>query len=133
VREALESLAVRLATPVIPDDELEEMQELFACVGNEIKEENFERYARSDTKFHNLIIRYCGNQTLQQLLTTLADRVHRVRIFSRARAGAHIEQSFREHCLVLGAIVERDGDKASDLMAEHLRNAGKRIADLAQD
>jgi DNA-binding GntR family transcriptional regulator len=133
VREALESLAVRLATPVIPDDELKEMQALFASVGDEIEEGNFEHYSQSDTQFHDLIIRHCGNQVLQQMLKTLADRVHRVRIFSRKRAGAHIKQSFQEHCLVLDAIVERDVAKAADLMAEHLRNAGRRIADLVQD
>jgi DNA-binding GntR family transcriptional regulator len=133
VREVLESLAVRLATSAIPDDELGEMQALFASVEAEIAEGNFELYAQSDTQFHDLITRHCGNEVLQQLLKTLADRVHRVRIFSRKQAGPHIDRSFQEHGLVLNALLERDVDSASDLMAEHLRNAGRRIADLVQE
>jgi DNA-binding GntR family transcriptional regulator len=133
VREALEALAVRLATPVIPDEELEKMQALFASAGNEIERGDFEHYFQSDTQFHDLIIRHCSNTVLEQVLGILTDRVYRVRVFSRNRSGYHMKQSFQEHCLILGAIMERDAAKAERLMAEHIRNAGKRIADLVQD
>jgi DNA-binding GntR family transcriptional regulator len=133
VREALEPLAVRLATPVIPDEELKGMQALFASVGEEMERGDFERYFQSDTQFHDLIVRHCGNAVLQQVLGALTDRVYCVRVFSGNRPGYHMRQSFREHCLMLDAIMERDGTKAERLMAEHTKNAGKRIADLVRD
>jgi DNA-binding GntR family transcriptional regulator len=133
VREVLEPLAVRLATPVIPDEELKKMQALFASVGDEIERGDFERYFQSDTRFHDLITRHCGNAVLQQVLEALTDRIYHVRIFSRNRPGYHMKQSFQEHCLILGAIMERDAAKAERLMGEHIRNAGKRIADLVRD
>jgi DNA-binding GntR family transcriptional regulator len=132
VREVLEPLAVRLATPVIPDEELKKMQALFASVGDEIERGDFERYFQSDTQFQGLVTRHCGNAVLQQVLGALTDRIYRVRIFSRNRPGYHMKQSFREHCLMLDAIMERDGTKAELLMAEHIKNAGRRIADLVQ-
>lgn len=133
VREVLEPLAVRLATPVIPDEELKEMQSLFASVGNDVERGDFEHYFQSDTQFHDLIMRYCGNEVLQQVLETLTDRIHRVRVFSRNLAVYHMEQSFGEHCLILDAIMERDVTKAERLMTRHIKNAGKRIAGLVQD
>jgi len=133
VREALESLAVRLATPVIPDEELNKMQALFASIGDEIEGGDFKRYFESDTQFHDLIVRHCGNAVLEQVLGILTDRVYRVRVFSRNRQGDHMRQSFREHCLMLDAIMERDVANAERLMAEHVRSAGKRIADLVRN
>jgi DNA-binding GntR family transcriptional regulator len=132
VREPLEALAVRLATLAIPDDELEEIQERFASICDEIESGEFERYFRSDTDFHELIARYSGNNVLQQVLGALSDRIYRVRIFSKNRPGYHMQHSFQEHCLILEAMMERDAAKAERLMAEHVRTAGKRIADLVQ-
>ena len=133
VREVLEALAVRLATPVIPDEELKEMQALFASIGDEIEGGDFERHFQSDTQFHDLIVRYCDNEVLQQVLGTITDRIYHVRVFSRNQSGYHMKESFRDHCRILDAITERDVAKAERLMAEHIRNAGKRIADLVQD
>ena len=133
VRELLEALAVRLATPLIPDEELEEIQTLFALIRDEIDRGDFERYFGSDTQFHDLIARHSGNDVLQQVLGALTDRIYRVRIFSRNRPGYHMQQSFQDHCLILEAIMERDAAKAERLMAEHIRTAGKRIADLVQN
>lgn len=133
VREVLEPLAVRLATPVIPNEDLEEMGVLFASVGDEIGRGHFEHHFQSDTQFHDLIIRHCGNEVLQQVLGTLTDRIYRIRVFSRNWPGRHMKQSFQEHGLILGAIMERDVAKAERLMAEHVEGAGKRIADLIQD
>jgi len=123
-------LAVRLATMVIPSEELEEMGAFLASVGDEIEREDFEHHFESDTQFHELIVRHCGNEVLQQVLGTLTDRIYRVRVFSRNQAGYHMKQSFRDHCRILDAITERDAAKAERLMAEHMRTAGKRIADL---
>ena len=133
VREVLEALAVRLATPVIPDEELEEMEALLASVGGEMERGDFEHHFQSDSQFHGLIVQYCGNEVLQQVLGTLTDRIYRVRVFSRNRPGYHMRQSFREHCLILEAIMQRDAAKAERLMAAHVKSAGKRIADLIQD
>jgi len=134
VRETLESLAVRLAMPVIPDEELKGMQALLASVGEEMERGDFERYFQSDTDFHALIVRHCGNKLLQQVLGTLTDRISFLRAFSRTRASHHqMRQSFQEHCLILDALMERDVAKIERLMAEHIRNSGKRIADLVRD
>jgi DNA-binding GntR family transcriptional regulator len=134
VREALEPLAVRLATPVIPDEELKGMQALLASVGEEMERGDFERYFQSDTDFHALIVRHCGNKVLQQVLGTLADRIRLLQAFSRTRASHHdMKHSFQEHCLILDALMERDVAKIERLMAEHIENARKRTADLVRD
>jgi DNA-binding GntR family transcriptional regulator len=133
VREGLESLAVELATPLIPDADLQNMQEMFAAVGDEIEEGSFDGYFESDIGFHDLLIRHSGNQVLQQVLDTLSGRIYRVRAFSWRRSGSHMQLSFAEHRAILDAIVERDVERAKELMARHVRDAGRRIADLIPD
>jgi len=133
VREVLEPLAVRLATPVIPDDELKEMEALLASISGEIERRDFECYFKSGIQFHDLVAQHCNNSVLQQLLGSLMHRVYSVPVFSKKRPVDHMRQSFREHCLVLDAIMERDVAKAGRLMAEHIKNSGKRVAELIQD
>jgi len=133
VREVLQSLAIRLATPLIPDEELKEMKASFTSVADEIGRGDLECYIESVTRFQDLITRHCGNVVLQEILGTLNDRIYRVRVFWRNRADYEPKQSLRERCLILDAIMERDSAKAERLMAEHIRNAGKRIVDLFGD
>lgn len=133
VREGLESLAVELATPLIPDADLQNMQEMFTAVGDEIEKGSFNGYFESDIGFHDLLIRHSGNQVLQQVLDTLSGRIYRVRAFSWRRSGSHMKLSFAEHRAILDAIVERDVERAKELMARHVRDAGKRIANLIPD
>lgn len=130
VREPLEAMAARLASPLIPDDELAELRALFRGLAQGgLSDGHFE----SDTRLHGLILDHCGNAVLKELLMGLSDRIHRVRRFSARQGSSHLKLSFREHRLLLDALMHRNAAEAERLMAEHIRKAGKRIVGLVQD
>ena len=94
VRGVLEALAIRLATPRIPDEILSHIREMFQSAGRMIEQGKLEGYFLSDTEFHSLIVQYAGNEVLRELLGNLSDRVYRIRVYSKNRPGRHLEESF---------------------------------------
>lgn len=130
VRQVLEPLAVKLATPLIPDDELKAFQSLLCSIDEEIVRGEFDHHLKADTALHQLILRNCGNATLEDFATLLLDRSYRIRLFSKTAPGDHIMRSHAEHCQIVDALLERDASKAECLMAKHISDAAGRIASL---
>jgi DNA-binding GntR family transcriptional regulator len=130
VREALEVLATRSAMSQIPDEELQEVQVLFDAITANTEDVRPGQYRESDVQLHQLVQDHCDNAVLQELLTHIGDRIHQVRRFSSRQGVSHLEQSFREHRRILDALLERDEAEATRLMAEHIRNARRRIVNL---
>jgi DNA-binding GntR family transcriptional regulator len=127
VRAALEGLAIRLATPNIDEDELQQLVTAFDAAEDPIEEGDFEPYFSSDVDFHHTIREYAGNPVLSRMLANLEDRLHRIRAYARRRSREHLISSFHEHQEVLNALLERDPDKAEQVMKEHLNRAAHRI------
>ncbi len=130
VRGALESLAARLATPQIPDDELEKLRIDFDSAQNGVETGDFSLYLQCDTKLHKLIVQYAHNEVLTQFIENLEERVYRIRINARRRSNLHLIQAHKEHRAVLDALIERDAEKAELQMKIHLTKAAKRLADI---
>jgi DNA-binding GntR family transcriptional regulator len=131
-RAALEGLAVRLATPVIPDEELGRLRTAFDSAQEPIEEGDLLPYFQSDLDFHSAIRQYSGNEVLKQLIENLEERLHRIRVHARERSREHPIQSYEEHRQVLAALIERDAAKAESLMKMHLNSAAKRIEQILQ-
>jgi DNA-binding GntR family transcriptional regulator len=127
VRSALESLAVRLATPAIPDDKLQSMRVAFDQAQAAIDAGDFEQYSRCDLEFHMLILDHVDNDILVNMIRKMEDRVYRIRIRARQRSTQHLVQAHKEHRLVLDALLARDGQRAEAMMKLHLENAEKRL------
>jgi DNA-binding GntR family transcriptional regulator len=130
VRGALESLAAKLATPLIPDEELENLRIDFDSAQKGIEAGDFNLYLQCDTKLHKLIFQYAGNEVLTQFIENLEDRVYRIRINARRRATQHLIQAHKEHRAVLDALIERDAEEAELQMKTHLKKDAKRLADI---
>jgi DNA-binding GntR family transcriptional regulator len=130
VREGLEVLAVSLATPHLPNAELQGLLSYFAEIEQGLAEGNYEQYIPSDARFHALFVTYVPNRLLAQMLADVHDRVTRIRNFAHGQLGAHMREAFAEHSVVLARLCERDGDGAALAMRDHLRNVTKRTLDL---
>jgi DNA-binding GntR family transcriptional regulator len=131
VRAVLEGLAVRLAAREIPQEELEAFALVLDSLDEEIADGEFEGYVENDMRFHEMILRYCGNTTLQALVRQLSDRIYRIQAYSHQISGNHMTKSHEEHRLLFKALMERDATGSERLMTEHIEKAGARIADLA--
>lgn len=130
VREGLETLAVSLTTPHLPEAELEELLAYFAEIEQGLAAGDYERYIPSDARFHALFVAYLPNRLLAQMLADVHDRVTRIRNFAHGQIGAHMREAFAEHSVVLARLCERDADGAALAMRDHLRNVTKRTLDL---
>jgi DNA-binding GntR family transcriptional regulator len=127
IRWLIESEIVRQATPVIPDDELDHLEDI-------LEEENIthDGHVEShvydvDLEFHATIASYCRNKLFTEILDRLNNRIVRVRTFALHQPGTNLEQSQAEHVAILSALRAHDAPEAGRLMELHLRNSASRI------
>jgi GntR family transcriptional regulator, rspAB operon transcriptional repressor len=130
VREALEVVAVQLATPHIPQPRLDAMQCEFDAIEAELAQDRYERYIVSDAEFHALIIEHVPNRLLVTMLEGVYDRITRVRNYSHTWPGEHMRLAFNEHRCILDALQRRDAAAAAEAMRVHLRNGTPRAIEL---
>ena len=133
VREGLEVLAVSLATPHLPEDELQELVAYFAEIEQGLAANQYEKYIPSDARFHALFVTYVPNRLLAQMLADVHDRVTRIRNFAHGQLGAHMRQAFGEHSKILTCLCARDAEGAATAMRAHLRNVTQRTLALLPD
>lgn len=88
--------------------------------------EGFDRYWRSDDRFHRLIAHQAGNTFLATAYNALGGQIQRFRLFSKlGRTGAQLAAP--EHVAILQALSERDGDRAEEAMRAHVAGAADRL------
>lgn len=130
VREGLEVMAVHLATPHLPEAELQELVTYFAEIEQGLAEGRYEQYIPSDARFHALFLTYVPNRLLAQMLADVHARVTRIRNFAHGQLGAHMQEAFAEHRVILMCLGERDAGGAAAAMRDHLRNVTQRTLAL---
>ena len=132
VRRELEGLAITLAIPHIPPEELEGLEQFFKVAELQMEQGNYDEYFKGDSNLHGLILKNISNQWLLQMLQELNDHVKRIRAFSITHSGPHIRRSLDEHYAILDAMKNRDVKKAKALMEEHVQKSGERIAKIVE-
>jgi DNA-binding GntR family transcriptional regulator len=127
IRAVLEGLAVRLATQLVKDEEIEEIQEIIlqhhaASAVNDIKDA-----ALLNKKFHEWIIHSASNPWLKQILSNLDDHLQRYRTLSNFQTG-RLDKSVEEHQHVLDAMKRRDAESAEKSLREHILSVRSDLA-----
>lgn len=85
--------------------------------------------------FHAAIAAGCGSQHLLQVRAALFDQAERYRhlwLQQTVFSAAALEAKRQEHAQLLEAILQRDGERASSLMREHLLGPVRIIGELLQ-
>jgi DNA-binding GntR family transcriptional regulator len=122
VREALESLAARLAAEHMSEDERAQLLALLARHEEELQGKGPRPYPAggADHDFHLLILKGSKNRMVWRIcgidlrdLLTLVRRQHHMQPDRSRRA-------LTEHKRIAEAVVERNGEVASLLMAQHI-------------
>ena len=119
VREALETLAVRLAVPRLSEAEIPRLRELCELMEQAAMDGEVQVFFEANTRFHEALVRASGNDKLHEVHRVLVGQMVPYRPRSLELRG-NLEQSVAEHREILAAIEARDAQRASDLLAAHI-------------
>lgn len=119
VREALETLAVRLAVPLMSDAEIAHLRELCELMDRAAREQEVRVFFDTNNSFHEALVRGSRNRKLHEVHRMLVGQM--VPYLPRSlELRGNLQQSVAEHQAILAAIEERDVERAAKLLAEHI-------------
>ena len=120
VREALEVLAVRLATPYLEPAVLDELEQLHQQMVESASAGDTDGFFSANTTFHTLIVDRSGNEKLQEIYHPMVNQMRRYRMSSVSLRGG-LQRSCEEHHAILEAMKSGAADEAARLLSEHIR------------
>jgi len=119
VREALETLAVRLAVPLMSDAEIAHLRELCELMDRAARDDEVRVFFDTNNSFHEALVRGSRNRKLHDVHRMLVGQM--VPYLPRSlELRGNLQQSVAEHQAILAAIEERDVGRAAALLAEHI-------------
>jgi DNA-binding GntR family transcriptional regulator len=119
VREALESLAVKLAVPRLTESDRAELRRMCEEMETVAAAGNTERFFEINHEFHGLLVHASGNQKLEDMHTQLIAQMGRLLKKSVELRGG-VMQSAVEHRRILAAVDAGDAVQAARLLEEHI-------------
>jgi DNA-binding GntR family transcriptional regulator len=119
VREALETLAIRLAVQRMPDDDVGRLRELHEQMIEHARGNDVQGFFEANTRFHRVLVEASGNRKLQSIYELLVGQMGRYHARSLALRGT-VEKSISEHAAILAAVEARDAERAVALLADHI-------------
>jgi DNA-binding GntR family transcriptional regulator len=119
VREALESLAIKLAVPRLSEAEKGELHSMCEAMEHEAEAGNAERFFEINRDFHRLLVDASGNRKLQAVHAQLIAQMGRLMKKSAELRGG-LRQSAAEHRAILAAVDSGDPARAARLLEDHI-------------
>ncbi len=129
IRESLEGLACKLTALRSSPEDCIKLRKLLNTHEQQIASEKGTLYHqdKGDLDFHFLIVKLSGNRHLFKLL---CEELYDLLRLYRSRTNdtpSRPEQAFKEHCQIVDAIENKDGELAEILMGRHISNAKKAL------
>jgi DNA-binding GntR family transcriptional regulator len=120
IRQALETLAVRLAIPKLTSGDVRSLQALQRKLVSAAKRDDLAAFQRLNREFHVFLYERAGNQRLYEFLSILWAKIPADMLF----VAPHLkEATVADHAALLAAIVDRDKERAERLMSDHIQHA----------
>lgn len=126
IRLRIEGLASYSAAQKMTPEQLAELKETLELQEFYVSRQDPERIKTMDSRFHQLIYRYCGSAVLNDTLLPLHKKVQKYRRAS-VENNSRAQQSAREHRAIYEAIEARDAALAEKYTVEHIANAAGHI------
>lgn len=126
IRLRIEGMASAFAAESMSAEELAELKETLELQEFYVTKQDPERIKKMDSKFHQLIYRYCGSAVLNDTLLPLHKKVQKYRRAS-VENNSRAKQSAREHRAIYEAIEARNAALAEKCTTEHIANAADHI------
>jgi DNA-binding GntR family transcriptional regulator len=119
VREALESLAIRLAVPRLTDGDKAELHRMAEDMERAAGADDTDRFFEINRRFHATLVQASGNQKLMEVHGRLVAQMARLLKQSVELRGG-MAQSAAEHRAILEAVDAGDPVRAARLLEEHI-------------
>lgn len=122
VRKALELIACETAIFQITDEEIEAVRvSLQSLLDRRMSGETIDRmeFSKLDGQFHDLIVQKSNNGYIKILMDQIYFNVERYRIIS-FRVSLDLEESTRQHLVLLECLKEREIMKLKETLSTHL-------------
>lgn len=126
IRLRIEGMASYCAAECMTEEQLAELKETLELQEFYVTKQDPERIKKMDSKFHQLIYRYCGSAVLNDTLLPLHKKVQKYRRAS-VENNARAQQSAREHRAIFEAIEAKNAALAEKYTTEHIANAADHI------
>ncbi len=120
IRENLEGLAARLASPKMTSSSLAKLESCIQGFREPFGDKDIQRYAREDFKFHQSIVNLSDAQRLIQLVSSLHDHIRIYRLTTRGVADK-MKSSLAEHRQIIEALGRGDPEESDRRMRQHIR------------
>jgi DNA-binding GntR family transcriptional regulator len=120
IREALECSAIRLATELATERDLEELQANLAAQDRAEQTGDTEAFDRLDEALHRTLCELSGREIAWSLSRRANGHLDRVRRLSLPEPG-YLAEMVSEHRAVVAAIADHDTDRAETALRHHLR------------
>ncbi len=115
----LEGLSGELACRRISDPEIAEIREMHEEMVRRYEARDLPEYFRLNQAIHRAILESAGNTSLQSVYDNLAGRISRARYVANM-SPARWERAVAEHCEILAALEDRDGERLGRVLREHV-------------
>ena len=126
----LESMAAELvARRGLTDQQRTELNTAVNDMDTALAQDDLETWAKSDERFHRLLVDYCGNRRLKSLVDGCFDQAHRARLLT-LKLRPKPTSSNEDHRATVNAIERRDPTAAREIHRLHRMRAGEMLVEI---
>ncbi len=120
IREVLEALTVRLATPLLEKSDILKLRSCLETLRATPEEERHViEYNDSELEFHGMLLAKCPNQMLKQMMGMVNARLQIIRLRTVVLPG-RAQKSLDEHAAILEMIEKGNAEGAERMMRKHV-------------
>jgi DNA-binding GntR family transcriptional regulator len=121
LRILLEVPAIRRVIELATDEQIQALYPTVAAIEAASANHDVAAFLLADRDFHIGLLELTGNRRLTQMVAQLRDQTRLMGLTAMSAAG-NLDASAREHAQVLGAVTDREPDRAEALMRRHLEH-----------
>ncbi len=123
--------AAAVAKRGLETEELNELTRAVADMDEALAQDDLTHWAEADERFHKLLVEYCGNKRLKDLVDKYWDQAHRVRMLT-LKLRPKPTGSNDDHRATVDAIVQRDADMARETHRMHRVRSRETLVDILE-
>ena len=120
LRILIELHGLQLSWEYITQNEIDKVDNIIIQMEKHLDAKDYDRYLKVSHEFHEFILNNCKNDRLLKMFNILKNNIFTIQILANPYP-KYSKDSMQEHKKVLSAIKDRDLEKATHYLKEHLR------------
>lgn len=129
IREALEILAVQLASEKITAEQLTQLEEKLKAFEDAVQTAEVKQIAQTDIDFHDFIYDAAENPRLVSMLNNLREQIYRYRV-EYLKDERNYPRLIEEHKQIIIGLKERNKDYVVEMMKKHMDNQADAVRNI---